>query len=169
VPAGARIIATLSGPTEQKIVLASNFGYGFVTELGNLHSRMKAGKAMISLPKGAEPVFPCVVDDPEGATIVCATSEGHLLAFPLAELPELAKGKGNKLINIPTKRLKGGEEWMVGMAVKTEGQEIIVWAGQRYLRLAEKDLEHYRGDRALRGRKLPRGFQRVTKIEIAKD
>ncbi len=164
---GSRFVAALAGPAERKIVLASTFGYGFVTELGNLHSRMKAGKAMISLPKGAVPVLPAYVDAPESATIVCATSEGHLLAFPLVELPDLAKGKGNKMINIPPKRLKSGEEWMVGMAVKGEGQEIIVWAGQRYLRLAEKDLEHYRGDRALRGRKLPRGFQRVTKIEIA--
>ncbi|MDX1556663.1 MAG: DNA gyrase subunit A, partial [Xanthomonadales bacterium] len=169
LPAGARFVATLAGPAEQKIVLASTFGYGYVTELGNLHSRMKAGKAMITLPKGAEPVSPAVVDDPDSAVIVCATSEGHLLAFPLTELPELAKGKGNKMINVPPKRLKAGEEWMVGMAVKGEGQEILVWAGQRYLRLAEKDLEHYRGDRALRGRKLPRGFQRVTRLEIAKD
>jgi topoisomerase-4 subunit A len=169
VSSGARFIASLSGPAESKIVLASNFGYGFVTELGNLHSRMKAGKAMISLPKGSEPVSPLVVEHPEDATIVCATSEGHLLAFPLTELPELTKGKGNKLINIPPKRLKAGEEWMVGMAVKAEGEEILVWAGQRYLRLAEKDLDHYRADRALRGRKLPRGFQRVTKLEIARD
>ena len=169
IPAGARFIATLAGAPERKIVLASTFGYGFVTALGNLHSRMKAGKGMISLPKGAEPVPPCVADEPEGATIVCATSEGHLLAFALADLPELAKGKGNKLINIPPKRLKAGEERMVGMAVKVAGEEIMVWAGQRYLRLADKDLEHYRGDRALRGRKLPRGFQRVTKLEIAKD
>jgi topoisomerase-4 subunit A len=169
IPAGARFIATLSGAAEQKLVLASSFGYGFVTELGNLHSRMKAGKAMITLPKGSEPVFPAVIGQVENATVVCATSEGHLLAFPLSELPELAKGKGNKLINIPPKRLKAGEEWMVGVTVKAPGEEILVWAGQRYLRLAEKDLEHYRGDRAKRGRKLPRGFQRVTLIERAAD
>ena len=169
VPPDARFIATLSGPSDRKIVLASTFGYGFVTELGNLHSRMKAGKAMISLPKGSEPVFPATVDSVEDAMVVCATSEGHLLAFPLSELPELSKGKGNKLINVPPKRLKAGEEWMVGMAVKEPGDEILVWAGQRYLRLANKDLEHYIGDRAKRGRKLPRGFQRVTKIERASD
>ena len=105
LPSGARVVAALAGPPERKIVLASTFGYGFVTELGNLHSRMKAGKAMISLPKGAQPVLPCRVDQPEGATaksmtLVCATSEGHLLAFSLAELPELAKGKGNKILSV---------------------------------------------------------------------
>ena len=169
VPPGARFIATLSGPADQKVVLASTFGYGFVTKLENLHSRMKAGKAMITLPKGSEPVLPAILSSEKDATVVCATSEGHLLAFPLSELPELAKGKGNKLINVPPKRLKAGDEWMVGVAVKAPGEEILVWAGQRYLRLAEKDLEHYRGDRAKRGRKLPRGFQRVTLLEIATD
>ncbi len=73
------------------------------------------------------------------------------------------------MIQIPPKRLKAGEEYMVGMVVKGEKQEILVWAGQRYLRMGDKELEHFRGDRAKRGRKLPRGFQRVTKIEIAEE
>jgi topoisomerase-4 subunit A len=166
-PDGARFMYVLAGDSEQKIVLASTFGYGFVTETGNLHSRMKAGKAMISLPAGAEPVMPAPILSGDADTIVCVTSEGYLLAFPLAELPELSKGKGNKLINIPPKRLKAGDENMVGMVVKGGREDILVWAGQRYLRMGERDLEHYRGDRAKRGRKLPRGFQRVTKIELA--
>ena len=108
--------------------------------------------------------------DPEASnTIVCATSEGYLLAFPLADVPELSRGKGNKLINIPPKRLRAGEEFMVGMAVMAEKEEILVWAGQRYLRMAARDIEHFAGERAKRGRKLPRGFQRVTKIELARD
>jgi topoisomerase-4 subunit A len=82
-------------------------------------------------------------------------------------VPELAKGKGNKLINIPPKRLKAGDEFMVGLAVMGEKEEILIWAGQRYLRMAARDIEHFRGERAHRGRKLPRGFQRVTKIERA--
>ncbi len=149
-------------------MLASTFGYGFVTETGNLHSRMKAGKAMITLRDGAVPVAPGAI--PDGATtIICATSEGYLLAFPLGELPELSKGKGNKMIQIPPKRLKAGEEHMVGLVVKGERQEILVWAGQRYLRMGDKDLEHFQFERAKRGRKLPRGFQRVTRIELAPD
>jgi topoisomerase-4 subunit A len=169
LPDGARFLFALTGDAEQKIVLASSFGYGFVTELGNLHSRMKAGKAMLTLPSGSEPVCPCPLPSGEAQTIVCATSDGYLLAFPLAELPELTKGKGNKLINIPPKRLKSGEEFMVGMIVKDAASDILVWAGQRYLRMSSRDLDHYRGDRAKRGRKLPRGFQRVTRIEAATD
>ena len=169
IPAGESFLFTLSGSVERKIVLASSFGYGFVTELGNLHSRMKAGKAVLSVPAGAIPVIPVSFDPNASNTIVCVTSDGYLLAFPLEEVPELTKGKGNKLINVPPKRLKSGEEFMVGLTVLAEKQEILVWAGQRYLRMSEKDIEHFRGDRAHRGRKLPRGFQRVTRIELAPD
>jgi topoisomerase-4 subunit A len=174
---GASFLYTLSGDSKQKIVLASSFGYGFVTELENLYSRVKAGKAMLSVRAGAIPVMPAVIkhtgkldNKPGGSqTIICATSDGYLLAFPLVDVPELAKGKGNKLINIPTKRLKAGEEFMVGLTVMGEKEEILVWAGQRYLRMGAKEIEHFKGERAHRGRKLPRGFQRVTKIELAED
>jgi topoisomerase-4 subunit A len=159
----------IAGESGQKLVLASSWGYGFVTETANLHSKMKAGKAMISLPGEAQPVAPAVIGSDDVDTIVCATSDGYLLAFPLSDLPELSKGKGNKLINIPPKRLKAGEEHMVGMVVAAPGEEVLVWAGQRYMRIGRKDLEHFRGERAKRGRKLPRGFQRVTAIEVAED
>jgi topoisomerase-4 subunit A len=163
---GEKFLWTLCGEPGQKIVLASSFGYGFVTELGNLHSRVKAGKALLTVPAGAQPVMPALVPAEEGSLVICATSEGYLLAFPLDDVPELGKGKGNKLINVPPKRLKAGEESMIGLAVMTEKDEILVWAGQRYLRMGLKDIEHFRGDRAHRGRKLPRGFQRVSKIEL---
>jgi topoisomerase-4 subunit A len=166
---GEKFLWTLCGGPEQKILLASSFGYGFVTELGNLHSRVKAGKALLSVPAGAQPVMPVLIRDGEGSLVVCVTSEGYLLAFPLEDVPELAKGKGNKLINVPPKRLKAGDEFVVGLAVMAEKDEILVWAGQRYLRLGHKDIEHFRGERAHRGRKLPRGFQRVTRIERAQD
>ncbi|MEE8496892.1 MAG: DNA topoisomerase IV subunit A [Xanthomonadales bacterium] len=168
---GASFLYTLSGDSKQKIVLASSFGYGFVSKLENLHSRVKAGKAILLVRAGAIPVMPAVIKQlgktGGSQTIICATSGGYLLAFPLQEVPELAKGKGNKLINIPTKRLKAGEEYMVGLTVMGEKEEILVWAGQRYLRMGAKDIEHFKGERAHRGRKLPRGFQRVTKIELA--
>ena len=166
---GEKFLWTLCGSSEQKIVLASSFGYGFVTELGNLHSRMKAGKAALTVPAGSVPVMPALVQADTDSTLVCATSDGYLLAFPLDDVPELTKGKGNKLINVPPKRLKAGEEYMIGLTVMAPKQEILVWAGQRYLRMGKKDIEHFQGDRAKRGRKLPRGFQRVTKIELAED
>jgi topoisomerase-4 subunit A len=166
---GGRFLYAISGDVKQKLVLASSFGYGFVTETVNLHSKMKAGKAMISLPGDSVPVAPAILASDEAETVVCVTSDGYMLAFPLADLPALSKGKGNKLINIPPKRLKAGDEYMIGLVVIAEGEEILVWAGQRYMRIGRKDLEHFRGERAKRGRKLPRGFQRVTGIEVAGD
>jgi topoisomerase-4 subunit A len=165
---GAAFLYCLAGEPQKKILLASSFGYGFVTQLENLHSRMKAGKAMISLPDLAIPLEPAELNPPVSNTVICVTSDGYMLAFPLGDVPELAKGKGNKLINIPPKRLKSGEEVVVGLVAISEKDEILVWAGQRYLRMGEKDIDHFRGERAQRGRKLPRGFQRVTKIELAK-
>jgi topoisomerase-4 subunit A len=165
---GAGFLYSLAGDPQRKILLASSFGYGFVTQLENLHSRMKAGKAMLSLAGDALPLEPASVDPDNSNTVVCVTSDGYMLAFPLEDVPELAKGKGNKLINVPPKRLKSGDENVVGLAVISEREEILVWAGQRYLRMGEKDIDHFRGERAQRGRKLPRGFQRVTRIEIAK-
>ena len=169
LPEGASFRYVLAGDPEQRIVLASTWGYGFLSHTGNLHSRVKAGKAVLTLPGDAQPVAPAMIGSEEADTLVCVTSEGYLLSFPLADLPELAKGKGIKLINIPPARLKAGEEYMVGMVAPAPGQEILVWAGQRYLRMGGKDLEHYAGERARRGRKLPRGFQRVTLIELASD
>jgi topoisomerase-4 subunit A len=169
LPDKAGFLYTLAGDARQKIVVASTYGYGFVTELGNLHSRVKAGKALLTVRGDAIPVEPAIITPGSSNTIICATSDGYLLAFPIEDVPELAKGKGNKLINIPPKRLKSGEEHMVGLTVVGDKEEILVWAGQRYLRMGRKDIEHFRGDRAHRGRKLPRGFQRVTHIEVASD
>ena len=169
LPDGGQFLYAIAGDAQQKLVLASSYGYGFVTETTNLHSKMKAGKAMISLPGDSIPVAPAIIGSSDANTVVCVTSDGYLLAFPLTELPALSKGKGNKLINIPPKRLKTGEEHMIGMVVIAEGEEILVWAGQRYMRLGRKDLEHFSGERAKRGRKLPRGFQRVSKIEVARE
>jgi topoisomerase-4 subunit A len=166
---GGQFLFAIAGDGTQKLVLASSWGYGFVTETLNLHSKMKAGKAMISLPGDSSPVAPAIITSADASTVVCVTSDGYLLAFPLTDLPALSKGKGNKLINIPPKRLKAGEEHMIGLVVIAEDEEILVWAGQRYMRIGKKDLEHFRGERAKRGHKLPRGFQRVTLIEVARD
>ena len=166
-PEGSCFVSVLAGDPADKIVLASSFGYGFVTARENLYGKVKAGKRILSLPAGSTPLLPALVANYDSDLIACVSSAGYLLVYPLSELPELSKGKGNKLINIPPKIIKAGEEWVVGIAVIPAGREILVWAGGRYLRMSSKDLEHYRSERAKRGRKLPRGFQRVTAIELA--
>ncbi len=165
-PAGAEFIGTLIGKPTEYVLLASDFGYGFYTKIENLYARAKAGKKALNPPKESRAMRPVPIASTNNAYIVAATSEGHLLAFPLADLPELAKGKGNKIINIPPKQLKEAGERMVGVVVIPEGGRFLVWSGKRYLRIKWGDLEHYQGERAKRGLKLPRGFQKVDKLEL---
>ncbi len=163
-PAGARFCGLATGPDEQRLVLATSAGHGFVTALASLLGRNKAGKQVLSVPAGAQVLAPATVIDADADLLCVATSAGHLLVFPVAELPELDKGKGNKLVDIPKKAASAGEQ-VVGIAVVGAGRELIVWAGNRYLRFKPADLDHYRGERAQRGRVLPRGFQRVERVE----
>ena len=107
-----------------------------------------------------------VPDSEESRYVAAVTNLGRLLVFALDELPELSRGKGNKLINVPTAAFKSGEEQMLSAVVLDATQELIVHAGQRHLRLKFKDLDNYLGERARRGRKLPRGFQKVDSLSV---
>lgn len=157
--AGASFQALASGEGEQRFVLASSHGYGFVTRFENLLGRQKAGKAMLSLTPGARVLQPAPVGDLEQDRLAVVTNAGHLLVFPVSELPELDKGKGNKLIEIPKAKL--GTERVVAVAAVAPGGALVVKSGSRTMTLAWKDLDAYLGTRATRGGLLPRGWQKV--------
>ena len=163
-PDGARFVGLALGNSQRRVVLASDAGYGFVVRLAELTAKNKAGKASLSVPAGAAALMPAPVPEDDGAQVVAVTNQGHLLAFPLSELPELSRGKGNKLIQIPGPALKAREEFVVAVRVVAPGDGLRVLAGQRHLNLKFADLESYAGERARRGRKLPRGFQRVEAL-----
>ncbi len=165
LPAGARFTGTAIADNDGRFVVASSFGYGFVTRFENFTGRNKAGKQLINTDPAAETLPPAPVADLAKDWIVAVTSAGHLLAFPISELPELDKGKGNKLIQIPPARLKSGEERVIAVASVRQGGEITLYCGQRHLTLAWRDLQAYEGTRASRGHALPRGFQRVDSVE----
>ena len=120
------------------------------------------------MPSGGVALMPCVFSPSEKAEALVAavTSQGRLLVFPLKDLPELSRGKGNKLINVPSAAFKSGEETMVSVAVIHAGADLLVHAGQRHLRMKRKDLQHYLGERARRGHKLPRGFQKADLLSV---
>lgn len=168
-PSGASFEGVLLGDDKQAVLMASDAGYGFVTELGNLQSKNKAGKAALSLPKGAHVLPPVEIQDKEQDLLVAVTNEGRMLCFPVSELPVLAKGKGNKIIGIPTGRVADRLEFVVSMAVVPAGQSLTVYAGKRHLTLKPSDLEHYQGERGRRGNKLPRGFQNVDSVSVTED
>lgn len=167
LPAGAQMVATLAAENDQRFLLASSFGYGFTTRFENLVGRNKAGKALFNPDSGAAVLAPVPVNDPTTDWVVAVTTAGHLLAFPLKELPELDKGKGNKLIQIPPAKLKSGEEVVTALAVVRQGGEATLFCGARKLTLGWRDLQAYEGARASRGQMLPRGFQKVDRIESA--
>ena len=165
--AGASFDALIAGDNDTRLILATDFGYGFVTRFESLTGRNKAGKQIISLSDKAKVLAPQISADPARDRIVVVTTEGHLLMFSVAELPELDKGKGNKLIEVPKKQLAEGER-VAGVAVVSEGKgEVTLYAGQRKLTLRWADLVEYGGNRATRGGLLPRGLRRVERIETS--
>jgi topoisomerase-4 subunit A len=167
-PSGAGFDGLMMGDPAQRCLLASDAGYGFVTTLGELQTKNRSGKAALTLPAGARVVSPVAVS--ESASWVAAVSnEGRLLLFPLAELPSLSRGKGNKIMSIPSARVREREEYVIALAVLGEDDTLTLWAGKRHLSLKRAELDHYRGERGRRGNKLPRGFQRVERMEVAAD
>ena len=165
-PSGATFEGVVIGPDDQDVLLASDAGYGFVAKVGDLVSKNKSGKAILKLPKGAGVLPAVAVNDYDKDFIIAVTNEGRMLMFPLSDLPRLAKGKGNKIIGIPSARVADRVEYVVAMAVLTADDTLTVHAGKRHHNLKPSDLEHYRGERGRRGNKLPRGFQNVDRIEV---
>lgn len=162
-PAGSLFTAVFTGQPDDFFLLAGSSGYGFRVQLKELQSKNKAGKAVLTLPAGARPLPPLVV--PQGATLLAAVSrQGRLLLFPLADLPELAKGKGNKLLNIAAADLAADTDGLLAVAALAAGGELQITAGKRQLTLKAADLAAYAGVRGNRGSLLPRGFQRVEAI-----
>lgn len=162
--AGASFQAVVAGESDARFVVASSHGYGFVTRFENLTGRQKAGKAMLSLSPGSTVLQPAAVRAVDADRLVVVTSAGHLLVFPVAELPELDKGKGNKIIEIP--KAKRGTEQVVALAVVAPGSSLLVRSGARTMTLSFKELDAYIGARASRGGLLPRGWQKVEGLDV---
>ena len=165
-PSGATFEGVVIGEDDKDVLLASDAGYGFVGKVGDLISKNKSGKAVLRAPKGGKVLAPKMVNDYTNDLIVVITNEGRMLMFPIAELPRLAKGKGNKIISIPTARVVERIEFVVALTVLTAKDTLTVHAGKRHHNLKPADLQHYQGERGRRGNKLPRGFQNVDRIEV---
>jgi topoisomerase-4 subunit A len=162
--AGATFEAVMMGQGSDLYLMASDGGYGFVAPLGELEGKNKAGKAVLKLPSGAKVLQPQGVGDYDNDLVAAVSNEGRLLVFPIKELPQMARGKGNKIIGISSAKLMSREEFVVGVAVVPQGEALTLYSGKRHMTLKAADLEHYMGERGRRGNKLPRGYQRVDAI-----
>ena len=165
-PSGASFEGIMAGTDEQLYLLASDAGYGFVARLGDLQTKNKAGKAALKLPAGSRVLQPALVSNIDDSHVVAVSNEGRMLMFPLPELPMLARGKGNKIISIPGARVQSREEYVVAVQVISGSDSLLIHAGKRHLKLGFSELKHYQGERGRRGNKLPRGFQKVERMEV---
>ncbi|MAQ99680.1 MAG: DNA topoisomerase IV subunit A [Oceanospirillaceae bacterium] len=168
-PPGSIFISTLMGKDDDPYLLCTDAGYGFIGTFADMQSKNKAGKTLISVPDNAKILPPTLISEPEKCWIAAITNEGRMLVFPAADLPQMARGKGNKMINISSARAAAREELMIAAIAFTESDVLVVNAGKRHLKLKFADLEHYQGERGRRGNKLPRGFQNVDSMEILRD
>ncbi|MGE8305728.1 MAG: DNA topoisomerase IV subunit A [Pseudomonas kermanshahensis] len=165
-PPGATFECVLLPDDDALYVVASDAGYGFVVKGEDLQAKNKAGKGLLSLPNGAKVMTPRPVANREQDWLAAVTTEGRLLVFKVSDLPQLGKGKGNKIIGVPGDRVASREEFVTDLAVMAEGATLVLQAGKRTLSLKADDLEHYKGERGRRGSKLPRGFQRVDGLQV---
>ncbi|HAT40120.1 MAG TPA: DNA topoisomerase IV subunit A [Rheinheimera sp.] len=159
----------LMAENDTQLLLASDAGYGFVASFEDLISRNKAGKALLSLPTGAKVLTPQVIKAPETDQVVAISNEGRMLVFPISELPKLAKGKGNKILSIPSARAQSREEYVKILAVVPQDTGVTLVAGKRKMTIKASDLAHYVGERGRRGNKLPRGLQRIDELLVGED
>ena len=166
-PPDARFVAVLAGEMDKPLLLSNTAGYGFVTTLENLLAKNKAGKALFNLPEKAKILPPLWIDNPDTDSLAVAAGDGRLLVFSASEMPTLNKGKGVRLINIPQARFVTKQEWLHSVTIVPQDRSLTLHAGKRHLTLKPADLAHYTGERGKRGHKLPRGLQKVSKLEVA--
>ncbi len=166
-PDGASFAGIMLGSADDRWLLGSDAGYGFIARLGDLYSRNKAGKLVVTVPKAATVMVPVPVGDPASDLLVAVSNLGRMLVFPLSELPELSRGKGNKIIGIVAAKLRKREEFVKCVLAVPQGTQVFVHSGQRKMTLRQRDLEAYAGTRGRRGNLLPRGWRRVDRIEAA--
>ncbi|MBN1378588.1 MAG: DNA topoisomerase IV subunit A [Gammaproteobacteria bacterium] len=166
---GATFVGVMLGQPDDLYFLSTDAGYGFIAKLGDLYSRNKAGKALINVPKGARVLPPVKVRSVEDDWIVAVTKEGYFIVTELKEMPQMARGKGIKFINIPGARFKKREEFVAFVELIQDGESMTVYSGKKYKTMKGAEVDEYVVERARRGYKLPRGYQSVDRMTIDKD
>jgi topoisomerase-4 subunit A len=163
---GAVFKAVLAGDDEDWYLLATDSGYGFITQLKELFTKNRTGKALLTVPEHSEVLPPLRIGSPEADSLALVTAQGRLLVFPVSEIPVLNKGKGNKLIQVLAEELASRQDFVLATADLPPGAGLKLYSGKRHVGLTAADLASYQGSRGRRGNHLPRGFQRVEKIEV---
>ena len=160
---GVNFISALIGEPDDKFIFTNTAGYGYISEFSNTISNKKTGKAFMRIPEGASLIKSQKLRE-DHKYIAAVSSIGKLLIFRLDELPILPKGKGNKIINIPTAKFKSKEEKMLDIQLLAEDSNLVVHYGTKTRSLPFKDWQHYISSRAKRGNILAGHLKRVESI-----
>tara|TARA_Y100001954_G_scaffold35862_1_gene34672 strand:+ start:1640 stop:3886 length:2247 start_codon:yes stop_codon:yes gene_type:complete len=165
IDSGETFMGVVSGNSDEKIVLSTSSGYGFIASIGDLQTKNKSGKAAIKVQEKAKVLLPGLIKD-EQDVLAAITNQGRMLVFPYTELPQLSRGKGNKIIGIPKSNFESGEEFLQEIAVIGNDRELKLISGKRHFTIKFKDLENFFGARGRRGNFLPKGFRKVDRVEV---
>ncbi|WP_434747326.1 DNA topoisomerase IV subunit A [Pantoea sp. Lu_F5_004] len=164
-PPGAVVEQVLMEPDDQRLLMASDAGYGFICTFSDLVSRNRAGKALLTLPENARVMTPMAVHH-EDDMLLAITQAGRMLMFPVGELPQMSKGKGNKIISIPSAEAAAGQDKLAWLMILPPGSAITLHVGKRKMLLRSEELQKFRADRGRRGTLLPRGLQKIDRVEL---
>ncbi|MGE1067499.1 DNA topoisomerase IV subunit A [Pantoea agglomerans] len=164
-PPGAVVEQVLMEPDDQRLLMASDAGYGFICTFSDLVSRNRAGKALLTLPENARVMTPMAVHH-EDDMLLAITQAGRMLMFPVGELPQMSKGKGNKIISIPSAEAADGQDKLAWLMILPPGSAITLHVGKRKMLLRSEELQKFRADRGRRGTLLPRGLQKIDRVEL---
>jgi topoisomerase IV subunit A len=163
-PDGAKFAGVIMGEPEDLWLLASDAGYGFTVRLKELITDRRAGKTVLNVPDNSHVLPPAFVPSPD-SWVFAVSSEGKMLAFKVSDVPEMPKGKGNKLYDIPTAKAASREEVLKGVAVVPPNGTLVLWSGEKQKTLTWADLKEFKGQRAQRGSVLPRGWREIDRVE----
>ncbi|MBS9437304.1 DNA topoisomerase IV subunit A [Photorhabdus noenieputensis] len=163
LPAGATVEHVLMALDEQKFLMASDAGYGFICNFSDLVAKNRAGKALITLPENARVMTPLEITNPQDDMLLAITSSGRMLMFPVADLPQLSKGKGNKIISVQSAVENDLLSWLLILSPQSS---ITLYFGKRKLTLRPEDLQKFRAERGRKGTPLPRGLQRIERVQV---
>src|SRR5262245_57460147 len=163
-PDGAKFVGVILGEAEDLWLLATDAGYGFTVRYKELLTDRRAGKTVLTVPEKALVLPPAFVASPD--SLVCAaSSEGKMLAFPVADLPELPRGKGNKIFDIPGKKAAARDEMLTAIAVVPPQGKLVLYSGDKTKTLEWSEIKEWRGQRAQRGSVLTRGWREIDRLE----
>ncbi len=154
------------GDPEDWVLLSNTAGYGFRTQLKNLYVKNRNGKTCMSLPIHANMLAPRLFILKAEQQIACVTNSGHLLVFSVHDVAELTRGKGTRLMTLAASKTTEKIDQLLDVQVLSPTDNLILYAGKRHLTLKTSDLLAYQGNRARKGKLLPRGLQQVNSMLI---